>query len=107
MNFLTKEMFPENEKAFNQGPLVLADGWKLSYKLGQMSFDPGSPSSPWTLDIGTSGLMLNVITPLQKYLNSGITVVDVLTQRFKDLHQEEISDPLLNEVEAVFNRKEV
>ena len=86
---------------------MLSDGWKLSYKLGQMSFDPGRPSSPWTLDIGTSGLMLNVITPLQKYLNSGITVVDVLTQRFKDLHQKEISDPLLNEVEAVFNRKEV
>lgn len=92
---------------FLQGPLALLPGiWKLSYRLGQAETDPGDPNM-WKLDLGANGLMLNVITPLQKYLNSGITVVDVLNQRFLDLHQIDISDQFLEEVETVFSRKEV
>ena len=91
---------------YMQGPLVLPQGWKLSYRLTRVTPDPGNDKM-WRMDLGNTGLMLNVITPLQKYLNSGITVVDVLAQRFRDLFQFEVSDEFLNQIESVFNRKEV
>ena len=36
------------------------------------------------IDLGPSGLMLNIITPLQKFSKSGTTLTDVLQQRYRD-----------------------
>ena len=52
------------------------------------------------------GVMLNVITPLQKIVHKGgITLVDVLWQRYMDLHQAEMSPKLLATTEDVFTGK--
>ena len=51
------------------------------------------------------GVMLNVITPLQKFTKGGITLVDVLWQRYLDLHQAEMSPKLLAITEDVFTGK--
>ena len=57
------------------------------------------------LELGSTGVMLNVITPLQKFTKGGITLVDVLWQRFNDLYQVEMSPKLLAVTEDVFTGK--
>ncbi len=57
------------------------------------------------IDLGNSGLMLNIITPLQKFSKGGTTISDVIRQRFQDLFQREISSDALKEVEDVFTKK--
>ena len=55
--------------------------------------------------MGSSGLMLNVITPLQKFSKGGTTISDVLRQRFEDLFQRTISSHTLTQVENVYTGK--
>ena len=50
-------------------------------------------------------MMLNVITPLQKFTKGGITLVDVLWQRYYDLYQAEMTPKLLVITEDVFTGK--
>ena len=57
------------------------------------------------MELGSSGVMLNVITPLQKFTKGGITLVDVLWQRYRDLYQAEMSPKLLAITEDVFTGK--
>ena len=54
------------------------------------------------LELGSNGVMLNVITPLQKFTKGGVTLVDVLWQRFNDLFQLEMSPKLLATTEDFF-----
>lgn len=66
------------------------------------------PDGERILDMGNRGLMLNVITPLQKFSKGGATISDVLKQRFQDVFQREMSTELLQKTEDVFTkRKEV
>ena len=66
------------------------------------------PDGERILDMGNRGLMLNVITPLQKFSKGGATISDVLKQRFQDVFQREMSTDLLQKTEDVFTkRKEV
>ncbi len=52
--------------------------------------------------------MLNIITPLQKFSKGGITLCDVLKQRFEDLFNLEMSSDMLKQLEEVYTgRKEV
>lgn len=55
-----------------------------------------------TIALGTNGLMLNIITPLQKLSRTGISITDVLRQRFRDLFEQEMSKTLFEEVETLF-----
>ena len=57
------------------------------------------------MELGSSGVMLNVITPLQKFTKGGITLVDVLWQRYYDLYQAEMTPKLLVITEDVFTGK--
>ena len=57
------------------------------------------------MELGSSGVMLNVITPLQKFTSGGITLVDVLWQRYYDLYQAEMTPKLLVITEDVFTGK--
>ena len=59
------------------------------------------------LDLGTSGLMLNIITPLQKFSKGGTTITDVLQQRYQDLFHTPMSSSLLKKVEESFTSKKV
>lgn len=51
------------------------------------------------------GLMLNIITPLQKFSKGGTTISDVIRQRFYDLYDQEISGDALTQVEEVYTKK--
>jgi hypothetical protein len=55
--------------------------------------------------MGNTGLMLNVITPLQKFSKGGTTISDVVRQRFQDLFEREISQETLAQVENVYTGK--
>ena len=57
------------------------------------------------IEMGSSGLMLNVITPLQKFSKGGTTISDVLRQRFEDLFHRTISSHTLTQVENVYTGK--
>ena len=57
------------------------------------------------IEMGSTGLMLNVITPLQKFSKGGTTISDVLRQRFEDLFQRTISTNTLSQVENVYTGK--
>lgn len=60
------------------------------------------------IELGNRGLMLNVITPLQKFSRGGATISDVLRQRFHDVFQREMSSDLLMKSEEIFTKsKEV
>ena len=57
------------------------------------------------IEMGSTGLMLNVITPLQKFSKGGTTISDVLRQRFEDLFQRTVSTNTLSQVENVYTGK--
>jgi hypothetical protein len=57
------------------------------------------------VDMGSTGLMLNIITPLQKFSKGGTTITDVLKQRYEDLFKRDIVQATLNEVEDVYTKK--
>ena len=57
------------------------------------------------IEMGSSGLMLNVITPLQKFSKGGTTISDVLRQRFEDLFHRTVSSHTLTQVENVYTGK--
>jgi hypothetical protein len=57
------------------------------------------------LDLGTSGLMLNIITPLQKFSKGGTTITDVLQQRYLDLFHRPMTEALLKKIEETFTGK--
>ena len=59
------------------------------------------------VDLGTTGLMLNIITPLQKFSKGGITLTDVLKQRYQDLHHSSIPGELGGKIEEYFTNKKV
>ena len=59
------------------------------------------------LDLGTSGLMLNIITPLQKFSKGGTTITDVIQQRYLDLHGRPITSSLMKRIEESFTSKKV
>ncbi len=63
------------------------------------------PNGERYLDMGNRGLMLNVITPLQKFSKGGATISDVLKQRYQDIFQREMSTGLLTKTEEVFTKK--
>ena len=57
------------------------------------------------IEMGNTGLMLNIITPLQKFSKGGTTLSDVIRQRFQDLFERELSKKTLLEVEDYFTKK--
>lgn len=59
------------------------------------------------IELGTAGIMLNVITPLQKFSRGGVTISDVIQQRFLDLNKRRISEDELKRIEAFFTSKGV
>ena len=59
------------------------------------------------LDLGTSGLMLNIITPLQKFSKGGTTITDVLQQRYLDLFHKSMTESMLKKMEESFTSKKV
>ena len=59
------------------------------------------------LDLGTSGLMLNIITPLQKFSKGGTTITDVIQQRYLDLYGRPMTSSLMKRIEESFTSKKV
>ena len=59
------------------------------------------------LELGSSGLMLNIITPLKKLSKGGTTINDVVQQRYQDLFHRPMSSSLLKLIEESFTKKEV
>ena len=59
------------------------------------------------LDLGTSGLMLNIITPLQKFSKGGTTITDVLQQRYQDLQHRPMTTSQMKKIEESFTSKKV
>ena len=59
------------------------------------------------LELGSSGLMLNIITPLKKLSKGGTTINDVVQQRYQDLFHRPMTSSLLKVIEESFTRKEV
>jgi hypothetical protein len=59
------------------------------------------------LDLGTSGLMLNIITPLQKFSKGGTTITDVIQQRYLDLYGRQMTSSLMKRIEESFTSKKV
>ena len=57
------------------------------------------------LEMGTNGLMLNIITPLQKFSKGGTTLSDVVRQRYQDLFRAELTTQTLQGVEEYFTKK--
>ena len=103
-----ERLLTSDKRPFNQGPLILPDGWSLSAKLATLKdsdkIETGGESNKM-IELGSNGVMLNVITPLQKFTKGGITLVDVLWQRFSDMYQLEASPKLLAETEDIFTGK--
>jgi len=58
------------------------------------------------LELGSSGLMLNIITPLKKLSKGGTTINDVVQQRYQDLFHRPMTSSLLKVIEESFTRKE-
>ena len=79
--------------------------------LGPLRLSPGDHLQRVTslkdgyIEMGSTGLMLNVITPLQKFSKGGTTILDVVRQRFQDLFQTEISQQMLDQLENVYTGK--
>ena len=59
------------------------------------------------MELGSSGLMLNIITPLKKLSKGGTTINDVVQQRYQDLFHRPMSSSLLKLIEESFTKKEV
>ena len=61
------------------------------------------------LELGSSGLMLNIITPLKKLSKGGTTINDVVQQRYQDLFHRPMTSSLLKVIEEEYinqSRKE-
>jgi hypothetical protein len=84
------------------GPLALPAGKEVLKPVTKLE---KGPNGERILDMGNRGLMLNVITPLQKFSKGGATISDVLKQRFEDIFQREMSTELLQKTEDVFTKK--
>ena len=100
-----EKLLTADKSPFKQGPLILPEGWSLSAKLATVKDSENTDSNEGTdrmIELGSNGVMLNVITPLQKYTKGGITLVDVLWQRFNDMYLLEMSPKLLAETEDIF-----
>mgnify|MGYP007025434221 CR=1 FL=1 len=59
------------------------------------------------VDLGTTGLMFNIITPLQKFSKGGITLTDVLKQRYQDLQLSPMPSDLAKQIEEYYTNKKV
>ena len=84
------------------GPLSLPVGKEVLKPVTKLEVGPNGERY---LDMGNRGLMLNVITPLQKFSKGGATISDVLKQRYQDIFQREMSTGLLTKTEEVFTKK--
>ena len=84
------------------GPLSLPGGKEVLKPVTKLE---KGPNGERILDMGNRGLMLNVITPLQKFSKGGATISDVIKQRFQDIFQREMSSDLLQKTEDVFTKK--
>jgi hypothetical protein len=62
------------------GPLALPVGKEVLKPVTKLETGPNGER---VLNMGSRGLMLNVITPLQKFSKGGATISDVLKQRFQ------------------------
>lgn len=95
--------------------LRLSQNGEKPLELGKVQLPPHSHLARVTavrdkgvVEMGNSGLMLNIITPLQKFSKGGTTISDVLRQRYKDLFGRKISSECLSQTEEVYTkRKEV
>ena len=101
-----ERLMTADKRPFKQGPLILPEGWSLSAKVATVKDSEKDDAIPGEsrkmIELGSNGIMLNVITPLQKFTKGGITLVDVLWQRFSDMYQLEMSPKLLSETEEIF-----
>ena len=86
----------------NIGPLTLPAGKEVLKPVTKLE---KNEKGDMVLELGNRGLMLNVITPLQKFSKGGATISDVLKQRFQDIFQREMSTELLQKTEDVFTKK--
>ena len=86
----------------NIGPLTLPAGKEVLKPVTKLE---KNEKGEMVLELGNRGLMLNVITPLQKFSKGGATISDVLKQRFQDIFQREMSTELLQKTEDVFTKK--
>lgn len=59
------------------------------------------------IELGPTGLMINIITPLQKFSRGGVTIMDVIQQKYFDLYKRHISATQLKKIEASFTSKGV
>ena len=82
----------------NLGPLLLPD-------YSSVILQKVTSLRNGNIELGNLGLMLNIITPLQKFTKGGITLSDVLKQRYQDLYRREMSAELLKEAEDVYIAK--
>ncbi len=55
------------------------------------------------IDMGNTGLMLNIITPLQKG-RGGTTISDALKQRYQDLFQYDMSTEEAKKIEELYTK---
>lgn len=91
--------------------LMLSQNAEQPLSLGELHLPPSYVETRMTslkdgcIEMGNTGLMLNIITPLQKNSKGGTTIVDVMKQRFFDLNSRELSIESLNQVEEVFIKK--
>ena len=101
-----ERLMTADKRPFKQGPLILPEGWSLSAKVATVKDSEKDDAIPGEsrkmIELGSNGIMLNVITPLQKFTKGGITLVDVLWQRFCDMYQLQMSPKLLSETEEIF-----
>jgi hypothetical protein len=60
------------------------------------------------MTLGSAGLMINVITPLQNFNQFGTKINDVLRQRYEDLFNRDLGQTAVTEVgDVYFAKKEV
>jgi hypothetical protein len=101
-----QEMFRDKlknrDESITIGPLTLPTGKEILKPVAKLETGPDGVRY---LEMGNRGLMLNVITPLQKFSKGGATISDVLKQRFQDTFQREMSSELLIKTEEVFTKK--
>ncbi len=90
--------FKRKSETLNLGPLRLPSEHHSEQRVTSLK-DGGY------IEMGSTGLMLNVITPLQKFSKGGTTISDVVRQRFQDLFQREISENTLTQVENAYTGK--
>ena len=99
---LFRDKLKNTSEDINIGPLTLPMGKEILKPVAKLETGPDGVRY---LEMGNRGLMLNVITPLQKFSKGGATISDVLKQRFQDIFQREMSSELLSKTEDVFTKK--